>query len=219
MRSAASLPATSAATDSAKSMPAVTPAPVKTLPSRTTRASACTAPTSGNRSVRPVRGGAAAPQQPGYSQNERSCADRRDIRRPRRLPAHEIDCVCVGDGARDAEPTWHAEKVERLRKLQSWSWAPGSDRNRWRGLERLGGDVRSGVGSDAAPARDLSSEAASHWESTKPMLKTMGAPSGSVGPSDSVRRRLQRLALGNARDVEALEVAVARVELEAYPDE
>src|SRR5215475_3143113 len=56
-------------------------------------------------------------------------------------------------------------------------------------------------------------------KSTKPTLKAMGAPSGSVGPTGSVRGRLQRLALGDARDMEALEIAVALVEFEADPDE
>src|SRR6516165_6065364 len=40
----------------------------------------------------------------------------------------------------------------------------------------------------------------------------------SVGPSRAIRRRL-RLALGDARDVEALEAAVALVKLRAHPDE
>src|SRR5581483_94283 len=56
--------------------------------------------------------------------------------------------------------------------------------------------------------------------STKPMLSGMtGPPTLSVGLAALVGGTFERLALGGAGDVEALEVAVALVELVAHPDE
>ena len=99
---------------SAKSMPAVTPPPVKRLPSRTTRPAVGIAPNAASRSrARPMRRGALAAQQAGGAEHQRAGADRGDIARLRRLPAQEVEHLGVLHQRVDARTARHADHVER----------------------------------------------------------------------------------------------------------
>src|SRR5262245_45901412 len=219
MRCAASLPATSAATVSAKSIPAVTPRPLKMLPARTTRAFAWVAPTSGKRLVyaqcvvarRPFSN-PATPSRNAPVQTDVTYFALAACRRTKSMVSASAMAPETpnppGTQRRSSGP--HAAKVVVGTKPRPQSVATG-----WSDLAAM---CAQAPGSRCSTCKGpVKSSWVTLGKSTKPMLKAMGAPSGSVGPSGSVL--LQRLALGDARDVEALEVAVALVEFEAYPDE
>src|SRR5262249_33169680 len=194
---------------------------VKTLPSRTTRASACTAPTSGNRSVyaqcvvarRPLNN-PATPNTNAPVQTDVTYLARAACWRTKSIVSASAMAPETPNppGTQRRSSGSQVANVVVGTRLRPQSLATG-----WSDLAAM---CARASGSRCSTCKGpVKSSCVTLGKSTKPMLKAMGAPSGSVGPSGSVRRRLQRLALGNVRDVEALEVAVALVEFEAYPDE
>ena len=117
----------------------------------------------------------------------------------------------------------HADEVERLavgkrrRRHQAQAAVAGH------GIARLGDDVRLGVGQPVQhlqrPREVELREVGKQHEADVERHRVGCLPPSARWPYPSCRHRLQRLALGDAGDVEALEVPVALVELMPHPHE
>ncbi len=107
-------------TSSAMSIPAVTPPPVKMMPSRTTRAGSWRYAEVGELvAPGPVAGGAFATQQARRREQQRAGAHRGDVARLRTEPADGGEIGLVFDGGHRAEAAGHAEQVALIDAVQA----------------------------------------------------------------------------------------------------